>query len=316
MPNERRSPRERLAVLLNPAAGGGRGAEKKAGLVKLLRSRGVPFDLFVTESETHLRTLTREKCHDYDVLAGAGGDSTFQIMAEEIAQAGEPVRLGMIGLGSSNDIPLEFGVETPEKFVAALREGKERRIDLGCVEHEGQRLKIFIGQASIGLGAFVNEFAARVGRLRPRLARRQTAIGVWGVARAYRGRLIPVPLAVESEGGRTEGLFHVATFANIRFWATGRLLVPQARPDDGRLDACLIRQCSFLRFARLAASVRSGRHLRAPEVEWSQSSVFTVSSERPFAVQVDGELVGEAGSPSLFENIRLRVMPAAITIIA
>jgi diacylglycerol kinase (ATP) len=316
MPNERRARRERLAILLNPAAGGGRAAEKKAGLVNLLQSRGVPFDLFVTESETHLRTLTREKSRDYGVLAGAGGDSTFQIMAEEIARAGEPVRLGMIGFGSSNDIPLEFGVETPEKFVAAFREGKERRIDLGCVEHAGQRLKIFIGQASIGLGVIVNEFAARVGRLRPRLARHQTAVGVWGVAHAYRGRLIPVPLAVESDGGRTEGLFQVATFANIRFWATGRLLVPQARPDDGRLDACLIRQCSFPRFARLAAAVRSGRHLRAPEVEWYQSPVFTVSSKRPFAVQVDGELLGEAGSPSLFENIRVRVIPAAITIIA
>jgi diacylglycerol kinase (ATP) len=317
MPNEkRRGPRKGLAILLNPAAGGGRAAEKRAALVRLLDSRGVPFDLFVTESEAHLRTLTREKSRDYDVLAGAGGDSTFQIMAEEITQTGEPVRLGMIGLGSSNDIPLEFGVETPEKFVAALEEGRERRIDLGCVEHEGRRLKLFIGQASLGLGALVNEFAARVGRVRPRLASHQTAVGIWGVARAYRRKLVPVPLAVESEAGRTEGLFQVATFANTRFWATGRLFVPQTRPDDGRLDACLIRRCPFLRFARLAASVRTGRHLRAREVECLQSPVFTVSSQRPFALQVDGELIGGPDSPALFEKVLVRVVPAAINVIA
>lgn len=316
MRNGRSARPERLAILLNPSAGRGKAGRSRARLVGLLQSRGIVHDLYVTESEAHLRQLVREKSREYGILAGAGGDSTFQIMAEEIVAAGAPARLGMIGLGSSNDLPLEFGIETPEKFIAALREGRERRIDLGCVEQEGRPLRFFIGQASVGLGAFVNQFAEKIGSRRPWLARHQNVIGLQGVARAYRRKLVPLPLAIEWEGGKTEGLFQVANFANTRFWATGRKLIPQARPDDGRLDACLIRQCSFFRFARLAASVRTGRHLRAAEVECLQSPSFVISSARPFAVQVDGELIGGASSPSLFDRIQVRSLPAALTIIA
>jgi diacylglycerol kinase (ATP) len=316
MPHETRAPGERLVVLLNPSAGGGRAAAGKAGLVRLLEAHDIPHDLFITESEAHLRELTRENCRGAGVLAGAGGDSTFQIMAEEIVRAGGRAELGLIGFGSSNDIPLEFGVETPEKFVAAFKEGRRRRIDLGCVESEGRALKLFIGQASLGLGAVVNQFAARIGARHPLLARRQTAVGLWGVARAYVRGLVPVPLRVESDEGQAEGFFEVANFSNIRFWATGRLLVPQARVDDGKLDACLIRRCSFFRLARLTAAVRSGRHLGEREVVSFQSAAFAVSSEKPFAVQVDGELIGGADCPSFFRRLSVRVIPAALTVVA
>jgi diacylglycerol kinase family enzyme len=260
--------------------------------------------------------LARAKARDPRTLAAVGGDSTFQIVAQEIVGAGAVARLALFGMGSSNDIPREFGLEAPEKTLAALEEGRSRRIDLGRVEGEGAPSRIFIGQASIGLGVFVNQSAARVAARRPGLARFQTAVGVWGVARAFRRKLVPVALTIEAEGRKAEGRFQVANFANIRYWATGRKLVPQARPDDGKLDACLIREGSFLRLARLAAAVGKGRQLRAAGVEFLQSPAFEITSETPFAVQVDGEVIGGAPSPALFRSLRVRVLPGALTIVA
>jgi len=308
--------REGVAILLNPSAGRGKAGANRDRLAALFRARGIPHELHVTESETHLRELARDKALEFETLAAAGGDSTFQIVAEEIMKAGARARLAMFGLGSSNDIPREFGLESPEKSAAALEEGRSRRIDLGCVESEGAVPRYFIGQASIGLGVFVNQSAGRVASRTPALARFQTAVGVWGVARAFRKKLVPVSLAVESPGRKVEGRFQVANFSNIRFWATGHKLIPHARPDDGKLDACLIREGSFLRLARLASSARKGRHLRAAGVEFLQSPAFDVSSETPFAVQVDGEVLGGASSPTLFRGIRVRVVPGALTIIA
>ncbi len=137
--------------------------------------------------------------------------------------------------------------------MAALEDGRSRRIDLGRVEAGGLSPKYFIGQASLGLGVFVNLAAARVAARRPGLARFQTAVGVWGVAYAIRRKLVPLSLIIEAEGQKVEGRFQVANFANIRYWASGRRLIPQARPDDGQLDACLIREGSFLRLARIAS---------------------------------------------------------------
>ncbi len=312
----RTEPRERVTILLNPSAGGGRALNYRNRLEALFRSRNIPYELHVSDSEAHLRDLARDRARDSGVLAAVGGDSTFQIVAEEIVSAGSRARLAMFGLGSSNDIPREFGLESPERTLAALEGGRSRRIDLGRVEAGGISPKYFIGQASLGLGVFVNLSAARVAARRPGLARFQTAVGVWGVARAIRKKLVPISIAVASEGQKVEGRFQVANFANIRYWATGRRLVPQARPDDGQLDACLIRESSFLRLARIASAAGKGRHLLAAGVEFLRSPVFDISSETPFAVQVDGEVLGGPSSPTHFRSIRVRVMPGALTVVA
>ena len=312
----RTEPREKVTILLNPSAGGGKALNCRNRLEALFRSRGIPHELHISDSEVHLRALARDRARDSGILAAVGGDSTFQIVAEEIVNAGSQARLAMFGMGSSNDIPREFGLESPERTLAALEDGRSRRIDLGRVEAGGISPRYFIGQASLGLGVFVNLAVALVAARRPGLARFQTAVGVWGVARAIRKKLVPIPLAVVSEGQTVEGRFQIANFANIRYWATGRKLIPQARPDDGQLDACLIRESSFLRLAQIAAAAGKGRHLRAAGVEFLRSRVFDISSETPFAVQVDGEVLGGPSSPTHFRNIRVRVMPGALTIVA
>jgi diacylglycerol kinase (ATP) len=313
--DENTGSREGVAILLNPSAGRGRAGENRDRLAALFRTRGIPHELHVTGSEAHLRELARQKAREFGTLAAAGGDSTFQIVAEEIVKAGASARLAMFGLGSSNDITREFGLDSPEKTAAALKEGRSRRIDLGCVESGDAAPRYFIGQASIGLGVFVNQSAVRVASRTPALARFQTAVGVWGVAHAFRKKLVPVSLLVEAQGRKVEGRFQVANFANIRFWATGHQLIPHARPDDGKLDACLIREGSFFRLARLAASARKGRHLRATGIDFLQSPSFDISSLTPFAVQLDGDVLGGASSPTFFRGIRVRVVPGALTII-
>jgi len=314
--SERTARRARITVLFNPSAGGGRALKSRDRLTALFRAHNIPWDFHLTESEAHLRALAREKGRSAGTLAAVGGDSTFQIVAEEIVRAGSLARLAMFGLGSSNDIPREFGLESAETTLAALAAGRSRRIDLGRVEAEGTEARIFIGQASLGLGVFVNQAAARLAARRPGLARFQAAVGAWGAAAAFRKKLVPVALSVGAEGARVEGHFQVATFSNIRYWATGRKLIPHALPDDGRLDACLIRDGSFLRLARLAAAAGKGGHVRAAGVEFLRSPLFEIVSPAPLAVQVDGEVLGGPAAPLLFRSLRVRVLPAALTICA
>jgi diacylglycerol kinase (ATP) len=310
------APVGRMAVLLNPAAGRGKAGKMRATLVRYLREMDVPYDLFITKSEEHLRELTQEKSRDYPTVVGVGGDSTFQIMAEEIVRGGAPASLGMVGFGSSNDIPREFGVESLEKAFAALKRGCPRRIDLGYVEYGNRERRHFIGQANIGLGVQVNRYVAGLVARWRHLGRFQRAAGVLGIARAYRKKRIPIQAEVMTEDREIKGLFVAAIFANIRFWATGKKLLPAARPDDGQLDACLIRPCSFFRLARLARAVNSGNHLLAREVEFFQAACFEVSSPKAFAVQVDGEIIGGPASPSYFDRIRVGLIPRALSIIA
>jgi len=306
---------DRIAILFNPAAGRGRALKRKSRLEQLLRKWEVPADLVVTADEENLKALTRDCAGRYQALAGAGGDSTFHIMIDEIVRSGAKVDFGLIALGSSNDVAREFGLESLEKACQALKRKRTRAIDLGSIEHGGKILRYFIGQANIGLGAKVNRYVDGLAKKKTRLAGRQTLAGVLGIMRAYRRKEIPLPLTIEAGEHRSSGDYIAAVFSNIRFWATGRLLNPSARTDDGRLDACLLTDCPFLRLARLARLARKGRHVGAPEFQFLAAPAIEVSSEQEFEVQVDGEIIGGSNTPLLFKNLLIRAVPRALRLI-
>jgi len=306
---------DRIAILFNPSADRGKALKKKGRLERLHCKWQDPFDLVVTASEEDLKARTRECAGRYRSLAGAGGDSTFQIMVDEIVRSGAEVNFGLIALGSSNDVAREFDLLCLERACQALKSGITRSIDLGSVERGGKILKYFIGQANIGLGARVNMYVQKIAEKRPRLAGFQSLAGTVGIIRSYRQREIPIHLTIRAEGQTRDGQYVVANFSNIRFWATGRMLSPSARPDDGRLEGCLIGECSFPRLARLASLARRGRHVGAPEVEFLRAPAFEISSEKEFEVQVDGEIIGGARTPLFFKNITVRTIPKALRLI-
>ncbi|MFZ2053788.1 MAG: diacylglycerol kinase family protein [Candidatus Aminicenantales bacterium] len=306
---------DRTVILFNPSAGKGRARRRKTRLEGLLRKWDVPHDLIVTQSEDDLRSLTRECAGRYRALAGAGGDSTFQIMIDELARAGADVDFGMIPLGSSNDISREFELQSLEKACRALKRGRTRTIDLGAVHHRGQILKFFIGQVNIGLGVQVNRYVEEFARKWPWFASFQGLAGTLGILRSLRRKEIPLSLSVQTEDQERHGRFVAASFNNIRFWASGRMLIPSARPDDQRLDGCLIADCSFLRLARLAFLARKGRHVGAPEVTFLVAPTFRISSEQGFDIQADGEIIGGYGTPELFQEIQIRAIPRALRLI-
>jgi diacylglycerol kinase family enzyme len=308
-------PADRVSILYNPSAGMGRALRRKLKLEQILRHLEVRYDLVMSRSEEHLRELTRDHARKYATIVGAGGDSTFHIMINELIPSGTDVNFGLIGVGSSNDITLEFGVDSLEKACRALKGGRTRKIDLGCIQEGGTPRSYFLGQANIGLGAFVNMRVAEAALRKPWLARRQTLAGLLSIRKAYRSRSIPLPLKIDAGGSRSEGDFVAAIFSNIRFWATGKLINPRAAPDDSCLDACLIRDCSFRRLARISGLAGSGRHAGAREVEIRQAPAFEVTSEKPFEIQSDGEIIKTADGRPIFERITFSVVPGALNLI-
>jgi diacylglycerol kinase (ATP) len=308
---------DKIAILFNPSAAQGKAFKKKAALEMRLRRMEIPYDLVVTQSEDHLRALTLEQARKYKTLIGAGGDSTFHIMINEMIRAGAAaeVKFGMIAVGSSNDIAKEFGLDSLDKACLAAKNGRAKKIDLGCIFEDETPLTYFLGQANIGLGVFVNKRLAELRARKYRLTKRQTLAGILAVFNAYRSKKIPLPLAVHSEEGTIEKKFMAAVFSNLRFWATGKMIAPAALPDDGRLDACLIKECSFSRLAHIASLARKGNHVRAMEVDILRASSFKVSSENPFEIQTDGEILTAPDGRTKFQKIVFSVVPQALNII-
>jgi diacylglycerol kinase (ATP) len=306
---------DKVAILFNPSAGKGKALRKKRRIERLLQKLDVSYDLFVTKSENDLKTISGETSEEYKILVGVGGDSTFNIIIDEVVKRGRDVMFGMIGLGSSNDIVKEFNIDSLDKACFALYKKRTKRIDLGCIVEDNSVLRYYLGQANVGLGVFVSKHAEEMAARKSKWARLQAVAGVSGIHDAYRSQKVPLPLTIEYENGDVHGKFILASFNNIRYWATGRLLCPEAQADDGKLDCCLVEDCSFSRLAHIALMAKKGNHIKVREVELRQSSWFTVSSNVAFEIQTDGEVVHRPDSSTQFRTVQFRILPQALTII-
>ena len=76
---------------------------------------------------------------------------------------------------------------------------------------------------------------------------------------------------------------------------------PEADPSDGLLEAWALRADGVADALKLAATVKSGGHVRLEDVEMLRGERIEVTSDPPIAFNIDGELVG-LESPVVFER--------------
>jgi diacylglycerol kinase (ATP) len=307
---------EKIAVLFNPSAGKGRAGQRRRALQKCLKEQGVAHDWFESRHEEDLRDLVAVTSEDYPTLIAAGGDTTLLIVINELMRLGADNALGMIGLGSCNDVVREFEMASLKKACLAIRRHRVHAMDLGVVREGKKVLRYYPGQASIGLAVLINQYVDQVLQRSPRLGKYQTLSGIRGGWRAIRSSEVPIGLEVEHEGGRVSGEFMLAVFNNIRYYAAGRKATPRARTDDGLLDAFLIRRCSFPRLAYLAFLTPPAAYAEKKEAIVLQAPRFLVRADRPFTVQIDGEVLGQGPAPRTFQSLEFASLPGALKVIS
>ncbi len=307
---------EKIAILFNPSAGKGRAGQKRRALQKCLKEEGIACDWFESRHEDDLRDLVKVTAADYPTLVAAGGDTTLLIVINELMRLKSANTLGMIGLGSCNDVVKEFELHSLKKACQAIRRNRSRQIDLGMVREGRKILRYYPGQASIGLAVLINQYVERVVRRSPRLGKYQTLSGIRGGWQAFRSAEVPIKLDVEFEKGRVSGEFMLAVFNNIRYYAAGKMASPRARTDDGLLDAFLVKKCSFSRLAYITFLTPPAAYADKKEAVSIQAPKFVVSSDKPFAVQIDGEVLSEEGRSRQFRKLEFASAPRALKIIS
>lgn len=307
---------EKIAVLFNPSSGKGRAGQKRLALQRCLKEEGIVCDWFESRHEDDLRDLVKVTAADYPTLVAAGGDTTLLIVINELMRLKTGNTLGMIGLGSCNDVVKEFEIHTLKKACRAIRRNHTRQIDLGVVRVGRKILRYYPGQASIGLAVLINQYVEQVVKRSPRLGKYQTISGIRGGWQACRSGEVPIQLDVEFEKGRVSGEFMLALFNNIRYYAAGKMATPRARTDDGLLDAFLVKKCSFSRLAYITFLTPPAAYAEKKEAVIIQAPQFAVNSDKPFAVQIDGEVLSEDGRPRQFRNLEFASAPRALKIIS
>lgn len=251
----------RIALLVNPGAGKGRGAVLGAAVAARLRSAGHE----VVDVSAGTADAARERAGaaidaGVDALVVCGGDGMVHLGAGLCAGTGLP--LGIVAAGTGNDTATALGLPVHDAAAAArvIDAGRCRTIDAGRAVDEQGMVRWWVGVLGAGFDSRVNERANRWrwprGRLRYILA----------VARelpVFRA----VPVVLEVDGRRSTSRAMLVAVGNGPSYGGGMRVCPDASLEDGLLDVVVVRDISIPAFLRVFPRVFAGTHVRHPAVQ-------------------------------------------------
>lgn len=274
-------------AIVNPAAGGGRGARRAPAVIERLRAAGLDVTVRFTEAPGDGIRLARQ---GYDegfrsIIAGGGDGTAFEVLNGCFPLALErddPVRLGFLPLGTGNAYLQDFSKNLVEHSVGSLEQGQRRTTDVAALHHQSGVL-YFINLMGFGLPVQVTTRAIRLKRF--------GALGyILGVFLSLAGLRYPkLPLRLE-DGERFGEPVVQFTISNSRYTANGMLIAPNADLQDGKVDLVSVDPMARLSVARAFPRLFKGNHLELDTVHERQAETIHFEGNGEVEVMIDGEL--------------------------
>lgn len=292
-------------IIFNPYAGRGRGVKRAEAVVKALHAVDFEFDSVVSEDRGHAIELAQRAVEaGRELVVAAGGDGTINEVVNGIMLAethGATARLGVMPIGSGNDFAGALGITTDLRQAAeVLKRGHVRRVDIGTVNG-----RYFDNNVGIGFEAQINIEAHKLTWLRGQV------MYLAAVFRAMASFPIPV-VQIDKDGDRRadKSILMLSIGNNYRNGG-GFRITPEAVPDDGLLDLCIVDAISRREILRLLPKAMKGDHLGETAVEMTRFKHLVVESESPLPVHADGEILWNDA-----QRVEIEVLPDRLDVVA
>jgi len=287
-------------VVLNPLAGHGNPEGARSALLHGLAAQGVRYHVHETGSKGQAAQWVRHAVQEgYDLFVAVGGDGTVSQVASGLLHTALP--LGIVPTGAGNVLARDLGIPASrdEALRLILSTGSTRAVD------------------AIGVGDSIYVLAIGVGRS----ARIMRDTGQ--LDKRHFGRLAYVATAIRALIGLQPHHFDLiidgaplrvraSEIAVINLGAAGDRAIrwgEHVRPDDGRVDVCVVRIRTLIDLARAAAHLLLGRAMSAPNLRFAECRhEIRISSRRRLPVQADGDFIS-------YTPVRVRLVPGAVHII-
>ena len=142
-------------IFINPTSAGGKAIASREEITSELDRLGVDHDIHMTKSLEDLVATTKKGLDsDYSNFIAVGGDGTLHHMVN--ALAGSNKNLGIIPMGSGNDIAINLGIpDDIKKCCRIIKQENIGKLDLGLINDKHYYLCI----AGSGFDSEVNDLA-------------------------------------------------------------------------------------------------------------------------------------------------------------
>jgi YegS/Rv2252/BmrU family lipid kinase len=291
------APPRRVAVVFNPATGGGEGAERRRDTEQALAGAGLEVLWLETTREDPGQGVTRRAVAEgVDLVMAQGGDGT--VMACVTGLAGSDMPLAVLPGGTGNLLAANFDIPADlDGAVEVALHGDRRRLDVAAMGDDR-----FVVMGGIGFDA------AMLADADPRLKERLGAVAyvISGLGQVRR-RPTRFELRLD-DGDPFTRVGQGVLVGNLGRLQGGLPIMPDARPDDGLLDVAVLRTRTLPDWIRLAVRVLLRRRRKDPELEVLRGRRVEVRCDRPQPVERDGDPAGDS------DHLVVEVVPAALTL--
>ena len=299
-------------VILNPTSGAGRAQRMSEHILVGLERRGFDVEFVSTTAPREAVRLGLEAARARpDMIIAAGGDGTIHEVANglltALAQGVDGPVLGILPVGTGNDFAKLVGPRDDlDRSLDILVDGELRRFD-ACVAEWNGRERWFDNAAGTGIDVDV---VRRIFRKRGR-AGNATAKYLQAVLKSL-VRYQAIPLRIRMDDTVIERDTMIIVAANGRAVGGGFWVTPDAEPDDGLFDICVVNELSFFGALPVLARVMWGGHTKHRKVEMYRAKEVEIEAlgPDPLFFQLDGEL----HEPPDCRSLKLRVVPAALPV--
>jgi len=300
---------ERICLIVNPSAGGGRAAQLAPQAESELRAKGLQVRRVDTRDLADARELAIGAARDGEAVVVLSGDGAVGAVAGALREVPGAV-LGVLPGGRGNDFVRALGISQDlREACATIAAGSVRAVDMGEVEATGGggepgAGRMFVGIASAGFDSdanrIANEAPAALGNL----------VYAYGALRALLSwRPARFQIELDPPGERHSFLAYTVGAANSPSYGGGMRAAPAALLDDGRLEVLVLENVGKLTFlTKILPRVFSGTHADHPRVHSFRAREVLIEADRPFALYADGDPIGEL-------PLRVRAVAGAINVL-
>jgi diacylglycerol kinase family enzyme len=167
--------------------------------------------------------------------------------------------------------------------------GVERRIDVGLVTADDDRQEIFLVMAGLGLDGVI--MAGANERIKGLLGWPAYVLSA-AKGLAQRGFRVTVDAAEEPSAPVRRHRASTVVVGNCGTLQGGLELLPDARLDDGQLDAVVLAPTGLLGWASVAADLVSRHRAGQGRLQRLRGATVTIGADQPVEAEIDGDPIG------------------------
>lgn len=287
----------RIALVVNPTSGRGRGARIAPAVRERIAAAGPTVDVHTTTCAEDVGRIAAEVvASGADAVALIGGDGTVHLGAQVLANSGMP--FGVIPAGTGNDFARGIGVPLGDPAAAAdlVIAGRTRTIDLAVAKD-----RFITTVVAGGFDSLVNKRANAMSW--PKGSSRYT---VATLAELRTFKPLEYVVTVDDEVIETKAM--LVAVGTGPTYGGGLQICAGAQIDDGLLDVTIIEPVSRMTLLQLFPKLSKGTHVGHPAVRAVRGRSVRIDSPG-ITAYADGEVLGPL-------PVDIGVAPGALTVFA